>query len=248
MESLYKIYHNQLLEGSTERCFTMFGNELFGDELGGNEKNTSTEDKYVDAIVDFTDNMYGEEITSDFIKQINNLKNCMSKYPEVLMPEKTTVYRGTMIPLKYFASTGKVIDFDKGNLYEYKAYSKIQSWTTNHSIANEFSSNLHLNRYASEIYLGEFNTPERRLELLNDLLKDNTNISFNLHHNVNKDDFLFKSKYLNRLSYNGDEDETLRINNKSIIVRAFVKIGGTQGLNKKGHKLFQLLNMAILGQ
>jgi len=242
---LYKIYESLLIESGVEGCFKLFGAELFGDELGGKEKNTPTENRYSDEITDFTDNMYGEELKPEFIKMIKTLKGCVSKYPEVLIPEETRIFRGTMIPLKYFVNNKEIIDIDKGNKYKYKANSKVQSWTENHVIANEFGDNSQLNTYANEININVYNSPEKRQELLNDLLSNNLYLAFRLAYHTNRNDFLFKSKYLNRLSYNGDEDEVIRINNGLIAVDAYLKINGAKGINEESHNLLKLINLAI---
>ena len=41
-------------------------------------------------------------MSPEFLKAMKTLKGCMQQYPEVLIPEKTKVYRGLTLPAKYF--------------------------------------------------------------------------------------------------------------------------------------------------
>jgi len=246
---LYKVYKSVLTEGNVEKCVTLFGNELFGDELGGTEKNTPIENRYSDEISDFTDNMYGEELKPEFMNMIKTLKGCMGQYSEVLIPEETRVFRGTMIPLKYFVKNKEIINLEGGgNKYNYKAKSKVQSWTVNHQIANKFGDNSQLNRYAKQINVDDYDSPIKRKELLNDLISENLYLGFRLTYNTTINDFLFKSKYLNRLSHNGDEDEIIRVTNGPIIVDAYLKTGVGTDFNGLSFNLIKLINLAILGK
>ena len=242
---LYKIYEGILNESGAEKCVKLFGNELFGDEFGGNEKNTSTENRYCDEISDFTDNMYGEELKPEFISMVKTLRGCMGKYPEILVPEETRVFRGTMIPLTYFVNNNEIIDINGGNKYKYQAKSKIQSWTINPKIANMFGDNSQLNSYAKHINVNDYNSADRRKELLNELISDKLYLGFRLAYYTNINDFLFKSKYLNLLSHNGDEDEIIRVNNGPIIVDAYLKTGVGTDFNGLSNNLIKLINLAI---
>ena len=245
---LYNIYEGLITEGGVNGCVKLFGDELFGDELGGTEKNTPIESRYSDEISDFTDNMYGEELKPEFIKMVKTLKGCMGKYPEVLIPEETRVFRGTMIPLNYFVRNKEVIDIKKGQKYNYKANSKVQSWTINHTIANNFGSNSQLNAYAKEINVNIYDSPDKRKELLNELISESLYLAFRLSYDTTAKDFLFKSKYLNRLSYNGDEDEIIRISDGPIIVDAILKTGVGTNFNELSYDLIKLINLGILGK
>ena len=99
---ILKIYKSLITESEIQSCVKRFGHELFGDELGGKERNTGVEDKYVEDIFDFTDNKYGQETNPEFITALGVLKGCMKQYPEVLVPDKALAYRGIVIPIKYF--------------------------------------------------------------------------------------------------------------------------------------------------
>lgn len=247
MKSLFKIYKTILVESQTNTCIDLFGKELFGDELGGYEKNTPLENRYHDEIIDFTDNMYGEEITPEFLSMVKNLKQCMSTYPEVLVPDNTTLYRGTVIPLSYFVNSGQPI---KGTInYRYGAHSKIQSWTINTDIAEMFGDNKQLMEFATDIDVRDYTTPDSRQDLLDELLSADLRLAFILSYHSNPEDFLFKAKYFNRLSYNTDEDEILRVNNKVITVGATLndrynrEYGGNKF--KSFYNLLDLINLGI---
>src|ERR1700719_2699149 len=112
---IYKLYESLIIEASAEACVKKLGYELFGHELGGKEKNTGLENQYIRAISDFTDNQYGEETTPEFIKAMDTLKGCMKEYPEVLIPESTDVYRGIVIPVKYFIDKKQPISLTDAN-------------------------------------------------------------------------------------------------------------------------------------
>jgi len=173
----------------------------------------------------------------------------MGQYSEVLIPEETRVFRGTMIPLKYFVKNKEIINLEGGgNKYNYKAKSKVQSWTVNHQIANKFGDNSQLNRYAKQINVDDYDSPIKRKELLNDLISENLYLGFRLTYNTTINDFLFKSKYLNRLSHNGDEDEIIRVTNGPIIVDAYLKTGVGTDFNGLSFNLIKLINLAILGK
>lgn len=245
---LHKIYESIITENNIEGCIKKFGHELFGQELGGKELNTPLEHRYHDTIIDFTDNMYGEEIQGEFFEMVNNLKGCMEQYPEVLVPENSTIYRGTMIPLYYFTDNNEPINYDGCNSFVYRAKSRIQSWTINPKTADGFGDNSRLNLIANSLNFNDYNTPETRKELLNDLLNMDLFLSFKLNYQTNPDEFLFKSKYFNLLSYNGDEDEILRVTNIPIKLNTCIKIGGFYGVNQVGYKLLKLINMAILNK
>lgn len=244
---LYKIYESLLSENNAEACIKKLGYELFSDELGGNEKNTPVENRFVDAIFDFTDNAYGEELTPDFIEMVKTLKACMNQYPEVLLPDDTIIYRGTVIPLKYFVINKQPINIKSGNEYIYRAYSTVQSWTTNHDVANDFGRNTMIDVLATEIDPLDYNTSESRKELLKYLIDVDLRISFTLVHRTNPNDFLFKDKYFSRLSANGYESEVIRINNGPLKLVAYINFG-TNKISYKTIQLIDLINRGILGE
>jgi hypothetical protein len=242
---IYKLYESVLTEGEITSCVKKFGHELFGHELGGTEANTGIENQYVRDIADFTDNMYGEEVTPEFVSAMKNLKGCMGEYPEVLIPESTKVYRGITIPLKYFVSKKQIINLVSPNPYIYKASSKIQSWSNEYDIAATFGNHDTLNELASNIDFKELNSPEERRDMLNDMIDEDLRIAFVLEYMTNSDEFIFKSKYFRMLSMAHHEDELIRIDNKAINVLAKFNDHEDVFLTGKGLMLMKYINKAI---
>ena len=152
---IYKLYESVLRENKATSCVKAFGYELFGDQLGGKEPNTNTERNYAEEIKDFTDNMYGEATTPEFIEALQHLKYCMSEYPEILIPEETTVFRGTMIPIKYFIQKNQQINLTGRNDYIYKANSQIQSWSIAYENAANFGTYDDLIWFSDAIFQSE---------------------------------------------------------------------------------------------
>jgi len=245
---ILKLYEHIILENSVEACVNKFGQQLFGDELGGTEKNTGIENSYVRDINDFTDNMYGEETTPELVNDLKNLKNCVKQYPEVLIPEKTTVYRGTTIPLSYFIKNKVKINTLEPFPYIYKAKGKIQSWTPNFDVASIFGNQDDINSFSENFNIGDYQSKEARQNLLNEVLNSNIKIAFVLSYVTNPKEFLFKSKYFRMLSKNTHEDEILRIENKPIQVMAKFNDHDDIFLSLNGLKLIKVINYAIQEQ
>lgn len=245
---IYEAYNTLLTETKFEACVKNFGHELFGHELGGKEPNTGMENAYVRDIEDFTDNKYGQEIEPSFIKALETLKSCMGKYKEVLVPEKTTVYRGITIPLKYFVDHKQPINFSNPNPYIYKASSKIQSWSNDFDAASTFGGHEILNGIADEIDFNDYATPEARQQLLQQLMADDLRIGFVLEYKTNPQEFIFKSKYFRILSAAHHEDELIRIDNKPIKVNAKFNEHEDVFLTSKAFRLLKYINAAILGK
>lgn len=242
---IHKLYESVLTENEMTSCVKKFGYELFGHELGGKEANTGMENQYVRDIADFTDNKYGEEITPEFVSALKILKGCMTQYPEVLIPEKTKVYRGITIPLKYFVNKKQVINLSAPNPYVYKASSKIQSWSNNFDAASIFGNHDTLNEVASNIDFKELNTPEERRDMLTEMVDEDLRIAFVLEYMTNSDEFIFKSKYFRMLSAAHHEDELIRIDNKAINVLAKFNEHEDVFLTLKGLTLMKYINKAI---
>jgi hypothetical protein len=242
---IYKLYESLINEVEIQACVNKFGYELFATELGGTEKNTGIENQYVRDISDFTDNMYGEDVTPEFISAMKNLKACMQQYPEVLIPEKTKVFRGITIPIKYFIDKKQEINLTSANPYIYKASSKIQSWSTEFDIAATFGNHDTLNEVAANIDFSEFNSPQARLDMLQDMVDEDLRVAFILEYVTNTDEFIFKSKYFKLLSKAQHEDELIRINNKPINVLAYFNNHEDVFLTVKGLTLMKYINKAI---
>lgn len=245
---IYKIYESLLIETEITSCVKKFGHELFGHELGGKEMNTGLENNYVRDIADFTDNQYGEETTQDFIKALETLKGCVKQYPEVLMPEKTSVYRGITIPIKYFINKHQPISLTQPNPYVYKASSKIQSWSNDFDAASTFGNHDTLNEVAKNIDFSEYGTPEARQRLLQEMMAEDLRVAFVLEYRTNPQEFIFKSKYFRILSAAQHEDELIRIDNKPINVLAKFNDHEDVFLSGKGMLLMKYINAGIQGK
>jgi hypothetical protein len=245
---ILKLYEHIILENSIEACVKQFGQQLFGDELGGTEKNTGIENSYVRNINDFTDNMYGEETPPELVKGLKNLKGCIKQYPEVLIPEKTTVYRGTTIPLNYFIKNKVKINTLEAFPYVYKANGKVQSWTPNFDVASIFGNQDTINSFSENFNIQNYQSKEARQNLLDQLLKENIKIAFVLSYVTNDKEFLFKSKYFRMLSKNTHEDEILRIDNKPIQVMAKFNDHEDVFLTMNSLKLIKVINFTIQEQ
>ena len=244
---IYKIYENLILETQVEACVKSFGHELFGHELGGNEPNTNKEANYVGLIHAFTDTDYGVETSDKFVKALESLKGCMKQYPEVLTPEKTKVYRGLTIPVKWFIEHNQPISTTGPNPYIYKASNKIQSWSNDYDAAATFGNHDTLNEVASDIDFKDFATPEARQELLKMVVAEDLRIAFVLEYQTNPREFIFKSKYFRILSAAHHEDELIRIDNKPINVNAKFNDHEDVFLTQKGLMLIKYINAGIQG-
>jgi len=242
---ILELYKNLITETQIASCVKKFGHELFGHELGGSEKNTGIENTYVRDINDFTDNMYGEETNPELIKAFDTLKGCMKQYPEVLIPEKTDVYRGTTIPLSYFIENKKPIQTAEPFGYIYKAKSEIQSWTPDFNVASTFGNQDSLNGFSQSFNISDYQTKESRQELLQTLVNENIRLAFVLEYKTNQKEFLFKSKYFRLLSRNTHEDEIIRIDNKPIKVLAKFNDHEDVFLTMNSLKLIKVINFSI---
>lgn len=240
-----QIYESILTEAAVTSCVAKFGHELFGSELGGTEKNTGTENNYIRHIEDFTDNQYGEETDPQFISALKTLKGCMKQYPEVLIPEKTKVYRGLTIPVKYFIDRKQQISLTNPNPYVYKAKNNIQSWSNSFDSASIFGNHDTLNEVAAKISFSEYTTPESRRKLLQILINEDLRVAFVLEYTTNPQEFIFKSKYFRMLSAAHHEDELIRIDNRPINVLAKFNDHSDVFLSLAGLKLMKLINIAI---
>lgn len=244
---ILQLYKNLITEAEITSCVKKFGYELFGHELGGNEPNTNTENNYLSLIQSFTDTKYGIKMSDKFLKSIETLKGCVNQYPEVLIPEKTKVFRGIEIPIKYFIEHNQTINTTGSIPYIYKATSQIQSWSNRFDIGGTFGNHNSLNDIAREIEINEFSTPEARQKLLNILVEKNLKIAFVLEYNTNTKEFIFKSKYFRMLSSAHHEEELIRIDNKPIKTLAHFNNSEDVFLTMKGLTLLKYINAGIKG-
>jgi hypothetical protein len=191
---LLRLYENVIREGQAKGCVAKFGVELFGDQLNGKEANTNTEELYLKYIERFTEDNFGVTMGEDFLKSIEHLKGCMSSYPEVLVPSKTTVYRGEVIPVTWFLKNK--IQFSNTPVgFTYETPAPIQSWTENRETAAGFTYE------ATGVFLKKYS-----------YLK----VPIILEHYADETEFIFKAKYFDALSSNPGEMEVLRLGNEPL--------------------------------
>jgi hypothetical protein len=242
---LFEVYKGVIHEAEIEACVKNYGKELFSPQLGGSEKNTNLEDKYLEHIHDFTDNQYGEETTPEFMTALKNLKKCAAQYPEVLIPDNTNVYRGLTLPISYFIKNRMPISMEKEFPYTYKARSPIQSWSTNYKAAQFFGNHDIINEVAKKLNLSDYQTPEARQELLKTLVNEDVRLAFVITYKANKSEFLFNSEYFKVLSSMYVEEEVIRMTNKPINVMAKFNDSEDVFFTFDAYKLIKLVNLAI---
>jgi len=243
---IFEIYKNIINEKEVESCVKDFGDELFSTQLGGDEPNTRLEDRYLELIHRFTDNEYGEETNPDFIKALTNLKRCTEKYPEVLTPNDTIVYRGVTLPVSYFIENKLTIGIDKEYPYVYKARAPLQSWSTSKRASQLFGNKDIVTEIADEIDIEIYQTPEARRNLLKLVIEEDLRIAFTLSFITNDKEFIFNSEYFKVLSKMYEEEEVIRVTNKPISVKATFNNNPQAGvLTPNSLKLMRLVNQAI---
>ena len=218
---VYLLENDSNIEGVG--CIKKFGKELFGDEFGGSEKNNEIEKKYVKLIQGFGDTEFGAGISSEFIDAMFDIKRCKEIYSEILEPTSGLLYRGAVLPLRYFIKN-KLKLSSEGIDYTYKPKTSVQSFSASEEIASGFVS----------YYLDELNElgklfmkySKKGLKyedkfftdvLLNDKYLD---IQIPVIYETSSDnpDFLFKYKYLTKLT-GEDEQEVIRVSEKPINVK-----------------------------
>lgn len=219
---LLRLYENIIREGQAKSCVAKFGVELFGDQLNGKEANTSTEELYLKYIERFTEDNFGVGLTADFAKSIHHLKSCVSSYPEVLVPSKTTVYRGEVIPVTWFLKN-KVQFSNTPVGFTYETPAPIQSWTENRETAAGFTFEAtgdgHWEEMGEEFleYMGRGTDGEDRFFTEVFLKKYSyLKVPIILEHYADESEFIFKAKYFDALSSNPGEMEVLRLGNEPL--------------------------------
>jgi GNAT superfamily N-acetyltransferase len=215
--------NKQLNENDSDAsCLDKFGKELFGDQFGGHEKNTRLEDEYVKLINQFGETAFGVGINPNFISAMVDLKKCMSTYPEVLINEPETIYRGSNLPLSFFIKNRIKISEEPID-YIYNPRTIVQSWTPNTSIAKIFSQpNNTIEKIGNDFI--EYHKKGIKAEdkfFTNILTKPeylNAQIPIMYITQSNDSEFLFKHKYFNELTKT-DEDEVIRVSMEPIKVK-----------------------------
>lgn len=199
--------HNTIMEGRVDQeCFQRYGKELFG-SVFGQEPDTDIESYEKKLLQLFTDYEFGKGLNNDFMIALDNLSKCLKTYPEVLLPDTTSLYRGTKISWGEFS---KVVLASKptfkkeikaknisGSFYSigkftYKPKSPVQSWSAAMTSAYGFG------------------------------FTDTTNVQVVLYGKMSPGDLLFNSKAMNKLSNYNNEHEVLRISSKPVKVSVYV--------------------------
>ncbi len=235
---LVKLYESVLREGAAQSCVAEFGKILFADQLGGgNEKNTSIENKHAKAVYNFTDFDFGKNMKPEIEQAVTNLQDCMSTYPEILMPRTEKVFRGASAPIMEFIKNGKLPTHNETQPFIYKARSPIQSWTEYETVAELFGEADDLNQLSRNI--DDFE--DLRLELLIPKLS-RIRIPVILVYKASPKDFLFKGEYLNKLSEFGTEHEVIRVDNAPIEVDAYLN---EKWLSSASRKLITKINSLL---
>ena len=210
-------------DDSNRDCLNKFGKELFGDQFGGFEKNTKLEDEYANLIRNFGDIQFGSNINSKIIDALQDLKNCMSTYPEILVPESETVYRGSVMKLGFFIKNGLKLS-EEGIDYKYTPRTPIQSWSANEKMASEFMGSydedlVDLGKLFVKYQLKGVKYEDKFfLEVLTKNQFMNLKIPILYIANVDKNGFLFKHEYFNKLT-GENEDEVIRVSSEPIDVK-----------------------------
>jgi len=214
---LIKLYESVIREGAAQSCVAEFGKVLFGDQLGGDEKNTGIEDKHAKAVYNFTDFDFGENVKPEIEQAVHDLQNCMSTYPDILKPNVQKVFRGASAPIMEFIKNGKLPTHNESEPFVYRARSPIQSWSEYESVAVSFGEADKLNEFSR--YINDFDN--LKLEMLIPKISK-MRIPVILVYQASPKDFLFKGEYLNKMSEFGAEHEVIRVDNAPITVDAYL--------------------------
>ncbi len=223
-------------ETNNTSCLDKFGKELFGDQFGGHEKNTRLEDEYVKLINQFGAIAFGQGIDPKFISAMVDLKKCMSTFPDVLINEPETIYRGSNMPLSFFIKNRIKISEEPVD-YTYNPRTIVQSWTPNIVISKIFSKpNNVINKIGSNFI--EYHKKGLKAEdkFFTEILTKpeylNAQIPIIYITQSNESEFLFKHKYFNELTKT-DEDELIRVSMEPIKVKLKVDFSHLSPYAKK---------------
>jgi hypothetical protein len=133
------------------------------------------------------------------------------------MPKSEMVFRGASAPIMEFIKNGKLPTHNETQPFIYKARSPIQSWSESRDVAEKFGEAEKFNEFSR--YVSNFD--ELRLEMLIPKIS-NMRVPVILQYMATPEDFLFKGKYLNKLSEFGGEQEVIRVDNTPIKVEAYL--------------------------
>jgi len=233
---LVKLYEAVLKENDAQACVARFGDVLFGDQLGGKEKNTKIEDKHAKAVYNFTDFDFGENMKPEIEQAISDLQGCMSTYPEILKPKTEKVFRGTSAPIMEFIKNHKLPTYNETAPFIYRAKSPIQSWSEYESVAESFGDAEKLNQLTRQYDFSKSSINEI-IPMLSKI-----RIPVILVYIATPKDFLFKGEYLNQMSEFGTEHEVIRVDNSPIKVDAYLN---EKWLSSESKKLMTKLNKLL---
>lgn len=213
---LYERYKEVVHESQAQACISKFGQELFSPQLGGDEPNTGTENKYLKKIEKFTDMEHGESLSKEFLTAMEHLKSCTDSYSEVLIPTGEDVFRGISLPLGWFIKNNVPITKDRMP-FLYNAKSLIQSWTESFEVAAGFAEGgledemMELSDAFRPIYGKGTDLEDKFYEevILKNFMK--IEVPIVIIHKAVEGEFLFKAKYFDMISSNPNELEVLRL-------------------------------------
>jgi hypothetical protein len=200
---IFNLYESVLKEEETTKnvqsCIRHFGHELFGDQISYKEPNTSIESKFAEMIYNFTDFAYGTQLSTDnpgFIAAMNKLQSCMSSYPEILMPEDTSAYRGISFTLDKAIKLWQSVNGKTQFKLKYTPMHYIESWTESVNVGIEFA---HMSQTP---WLSDLATTISKLKDPNDIINAiNEEMPSNHYHTVSKVGFALKFPFLILLTY-----------------------------------------------
>jgi hypothetical protein len=204
------IYENLITEAQSEACVRDFGKKLFDDQMGGSEPNTRKENGILNMLQDFSDNEYGAKMNPQFLRSLSELKNCLTTYPSVLMPNGV-VYRGSNIPLSTLIGMTKSggISTTGEFIYSYKPKSPVQSWTEKITVAKKFADKAKKDLNLAVLSPFKVEYPKLKgidqkkfMQAISDKL-DTVKVPVIISHVASPSSFLFNGKSFNRLSRYG---------------------------------------------
>jgi hypothetical protein len=209
LSRIYEAYVNVILEDKSSECEEKFGTYLFGEfsSLYGSKKevNTKYENEVFSEIKQFIrGEKSGKKIDNTLEKAFMDLYKCKQNYKQILSPSTNPIlYRGIALTkedfdkLKFSDKYVKQDYHESLNKFKYKGNSKIQSWTTNFNVADEFS-------------------------MKNE--KGNRKYPVIMEYKFNSNELLFNMDVLNKISeiFGFDkEDEIIRIEKSPIDVKVY---------------------------
>ena len=149
----------QIIEASKSECQKKFEKYLFGTFRKKGEIDTKQEDeifKKLQIFIGTADS--GRRQRPDIVDAIEDLKDCKQYYRDILIPKAKIVYRAGSIPTKLLQKQHiKAVTYGPGQSFEitgytYKPNNKVQSWSSNWTIATDFIKNAYGEKRAPCFY------------------------------------------------------------------------------------------------